>query len=69
MIDMKVRTYLPKEKLGEIVPLPEDVLSYEYLPGWKRLVGILKTFFDARFDPSWEKETGLKWPSVDNELK
>jgi CheY-like chemotaxis protein len=65
----KARAYLPKEKLGEIVPFLEDVLSYEYLPGWKRLVGVLKTFFDARFDPDWEKKSGLKWPSIDSELR
>jgi len=27
----------PKKKLGEIVPFLEDVLTYEFEPGWKRL--------------------------------
>jgi CheY-like chemotaxis protein len=59
--DKKARAYLPKEKLGEIVPFLEDVLSYEYLPGWKRLMGKLKSFFDAKFESDWEKKTGMNW--------
>jgi CheY-like chemotaxis protein len=57
----KARAYLPKEKLGEIVPFLEDVLKYEYLPGWKRLMEKLKGFFDSKFESDWEKKTGLPW--------
>jgi CheY-like chemotaxis protein len=59
--EMKARAYLPKEKLGEIVPFLEDVLKYEYLPGWKRLLEKLKGFFDSKFESDWEKKTGLLW--------
>lgn len=59
--EMKAMAYLPKEKLGEIVPFLEDVLRYEYLPGWKRLYGRLKVFFDSKFETDWEKKTGLNW--------
>ena len=59
--DKKARAYLPKEKLGEIVPFLEDVLTYEYLPGWKRLMGKLKGFFDSKFESDWEKKTGMNW--------
>jgi CheY-like chemotaxis protein len=59
--DMKARAYLPKEKLGEVVPFLEDVLKYEYLPGWKRLLEKLKGFFDSKFESDWEKKTGLQW--------
>jgi DNA-binding NtrC family response regulator len=59
--DMKARAYLPKEKLGDIVPFLEDVLKYDYLPGWKRLFEKLKGFFDAKFESDWEKRTGLNW--------
>jgi DNA-binding NtrC family response regulator len=51
--DMKARAYLPKEKLGEIVPFLEDVLKYDYLPGWKRLFEKLKGFFDTKFESDW----------------
>ena len=59
--EMKARAYLPKEKLGEVVPFLEDVLKYEYLPGWKRLLEKLKGFFDSKFESDWEKRTGLLW--------
>ena len=59
--EMKARAYLPKEKLGEIIPFLEDVLKYEYLSGWKRLLEKLKGFFDSKFETDWEKKTGLNW--------
>jgi CheY-like chemotaxis protein len=59
--EKKARAYLPKEKLGEIVPFLEDVLKYEYLPGWKRHLEKLKGFFDNKFESDWEKKTGLLW--------
>jgi CheY-like chemotaxis protein len=59
--EMKARAYLPKEKLGEVVPFLEDVLKYEYLPGWKRVLEKLKGFFDSKFESDWEKKTGLVW--------
>lgn len=58
---LKARSYLPKEKLGEIVPFLEDVLTYEYLPGWNLLYEKLKEFFNSKFGPDWEKKTGLDW--------
>ncbi len=59
--DMKARAYLPKEKLGEIVPFLEDVLTLDYLPGWKSVFAKLKSFFDGKFESDWEKKTGLNW--------
>ena len=47
--DMKARAFLPKEKLGEVVPFLEDVLKYEYLPGWKRLMKKLEKYFKGRW--------------------
>jgi CheY-like chemotaxis protein len=55
------RAYLPKEKLGEIVPFLEDVLKYEFEPGWKRLLEKLHGFFTDKFESDWEKKTGLDW--------
>jgi len=59
--DMGAMAYLPKEKLGEIIPFLEDVLKYEYVTGWKRLMEKLKGFFDDKFASGWEKKTGLPW--------
>jgi len=60
-VELGARAYLPKEKLGEIVSFLEDVLAYEYVPGWKRLYEKLKGFFDSKFESDWEKKTGLNW--------
>ncbi len=59
--DLKARGYLPKEKLGEVVPILEDILRLDYLSGWKRLMERLKWFFDSKFESDWEKKTGLLW--------
>lgn len=58
---MRAMAYLPKEKLGEIVPFLGDILKYEYLPGWKSLMQKLKRFFDSKFESDWEKKTDLPW--------
>ncbi len=59
--DLKARAYLPKEKLGEVVPFLENVLSHEYFSAWKRLFEKLKSVFDARFGADWQDKTGLHW--------
>ncbi|MBN2402543.1 MAG: response regulator [Spirochaetes bacterium] len=59
--ELGARAYLPKEKLGEIVPFLEDVLKYEFEPGWKRLFEKLHGFFTDKFESDWENKTGLKW--------
>ncbi|HOB68897.1 MAG TPA: response regulator, partial [Syntrophorhabdaceae bacterium] len=38
---MKAHGYLPKDKLGEIVPFLEDVLQYDFSSGWRRLLSKL----------------------------
>jgi CheY-like chemotaxis protein len=60
-VELGARAYLPKEKLGEIVVFLEDVLTYDYVPGWKHLYEKLKEFFDSKFESDWEKRTGLDW--------
>jgi DNA-binding response OmpR family regulator len=60
-IEMGARTYLPKEKLGELVPFLEDVLRYETMPGWKRLFDNLGDFFNKRFGPDWQKKEEKFW--------
>ena len=52
---MKARAYLPKEKLGEVVPFLEDVLTYEFLPGWKVLFKKLGGLFEM-----WEEAKELR---------
>jgi DNA-binding NtrC family response regulator len=59
--DMGARAYLPKDKLGEIVPFLEDVLQYDATSGWKRLMGRLENYFDGHFEPDWKKKIGAKY--------
>jgi CheY-like chemotaxis protein len=54
--DLGARAYLPKDKLGEIVPFLEDILQYDYLPGWKRLLEKLEVYFDRRFEQNWKEK-------------
>ncbi len=60
-LERGARAYLPKEKLGEIVPFLEDVLRYENLPGWKRLLGKMEGFFNERWGPHWKKPDEKFW--------
>ncbi len=67
--EMKARAYLPKEKLGEIVPFLEDVLTYEYLPGWKRLITKLDGFFTETFKNMKEKSGFNFWVEMRENIK
>lgn len=67
-IELGARTYLPKEKLGEIVPFLEDILTLENLPGWKRLFEKLGGFFDVRFGPDWQKGEAEFWRDFNEKL-
>lgn len=60
-MEMKARAYLPKEKLGQVVPFLEDMLKYDYESGWEHLMGKLYGFFNDKFETDWEKRTGGSW--------
>ena len=65
--EMKARAYLPKEKIGQIVPFLEDVLTYEYLPGLKRLFEKLGGFFEEKFR---DLQAGYKfWVEMRDKVK
>jgi len=51
------RTYIPKEKLGEIVPYLESILTTAYLPGWGYLLSKVADLFDGIFEPAWKQQT------------
>lgn len=53
--------YIPKDKLGEIVPFLEDALRYDRVSGWKRLLERLENYYDAKFGSEWKKKAGLPW--------
>ena len=67
-IEMGARAYLPKEKLGEIIPFLEDVLKYENLTGWGRLLENLKGVFNARWGENWKKVDEKFWKEFDEKI-
>lgn len=68
-IELGARAYLPKEKLGEIVPFLEDILEYEAPAGWNRLFGKLGDFFDDRFGPNWRKNDDRFWRDFSSNIE
>jgi len=67
-IEMMARVYLPKEKMGEIVPFLEYVLKYEYLTGWKALFLKLRGFFNERWGKDWQKADPTFWKEFNSKL-
>ncbi len=67
-IEMMARVYLPKEKMGEIVPFLEYVLKYEYLTGWNALFKKLKGFFNERWGKDWQKADEKFWKEFNTKL-
>ncbi len=67
--EMGARAYVPKEKLGEIVPLLEEVLTYEYLPVWKRHLIKQEGFFRARWGADWKKTDEEFWKDFEEKSK
>ncbi|MGD0232661.1 MAG: response regulator [Syntrophorhabdales bacterium] len=59
--DLGARAYLPKDRLGDIVPFLEDMLKYEYKAGWKRLLENMERYFDDQFEPGWKNRSGLAY--------
>jgi CheY-like chemotaxis protein len=68
-IEMGARAYLPKEKLGEIVPFLEDVLRYDALPAWRKLFEKMGDFFDHRFGAGWQKKEESFWKDFTERLR
>ncbi len=59
--ELKARSYLPKEKLGEVVPFLEDALTQDFPSGWKRLFQKMGDYFDNRFGKNWKSKLGTDW--------
>jgi DNA-binding NtrC family response regulator len=53
-------TYLPKTKLGQLIPFLEDVFKYDQQTGWKRLLDKLGDFFDEQFESGWRSKYDIK---------
>ncbi len=55
-LDLGARAYLPKEKMADMVPFLEDVLTRGHQETWQRLFDRLGGFFNATFGRKWHKD-------------
>jgi CheY-like chemotaxis protein len=53
------RAYLPKERIGEIVPFLEDMLKDHYLPEWKLFFDKIRRFLGNEIEIDWGKKPSL----------
>jgi len=61
-IELGACAYLPKEKLGEIVPFLEDILeSSDGSTAWGRLMNKLEGYFSSRWGELWKKSEEKFW--------
>jgi CheY-like chemotaxis protein len=67
--DKKARAYLPKEKLGEIVPFLENMFKYEYPPGWRNLMRELDGYFNEKFTPFKGLPEFQHWLDMQKKMK
>ncbi len=63
-IEMGARAYRPNEKMPELIPFLEDVLTLEHQVVWRRVFERLGSFFNASFGPEWQKEEKAFWEEV-----
>lgn len=67
--DKKARAYLPKDKLGAIVPFLENMFEYEYPPGWKNLMRELEGYFNEKFTPFKGLPEFQHWLDMQKKMK
>ena len=69
-IEMGASAYLPKAKLGEIVPFLEDILeSADGSTVWGKLMNKLEGYFTGRWGDLWKKSEEKFWKDFDNKTK
>jgi len=67
--EMKARTYLPKEMLGEIVPFLEDIIEEtDISSGWARTMNRLDDCLSRRWGEDWRKSNAKFFQNFDNPI-
>jgi len=67
-IELGARAYLPKDKLGSLLPFLEDVLRLSYQSVWKKALDQVITVFDKRFGSDWRKSEQEFWDDFEKKL-
>jgi len=67
-IQLGARAYLPKEKLGSLVPFLEDVLKLNYHSVWGKALDQVGTLFNKKFGSDWRKSEENFWQDFEKKL-
>jgi CheY-like chemotaxis protein len=67
-VDMGARAYLPKERLGAVVPFLEDVLTYEYGHAWRRVLKLIEGVFAKEWGPYWRNSDSAFWEKFEKKI-
>ncbi len=57
--DMGAMTYLPKDKVGDLVPFLEHMLQHDHRSGWKHFTAKLEEYYTEKFQ-SADRKDGIK---------
>jgi DNA-binding response OmpR family regulator len=68
-IELGARAYLPKEKLGSLVPFLEDVLKLNYNSAWKQALDQVATLFNNKFGSDWRTTEEEFWSDFEKKLE
>jgi DNA-binding NarL/FixJ family response regulator len=67
-IELGARAYLPKDKLGAIVPFLEDVVDLNYRSVWRKALDQVAKVFDSRYGSDWRTSEKTFWDEFDKKL-
>ncbi|MDQ7783208.1 MAG: response regulator [Desulfomonilaceae bacterium] len=67
-IELGARAYLPKEKLGSLVPFLEDVIKLNYQSAWKKALDQVGSLFNKKFGSDWRKSEEVFWEDFEKKL-
>ncbi len=67
-IELGARAYLPKERLGSLVPFLEDVIRLSYQSAWKKALTHVGTLFTKKYGSDWRKSEAEFWNEFEKKL-
>ncbi len=67
-IELGASAYLPKDKLGSLIPFLEDVLRLSYQSVWKKALVEVMTLFNKRFGSDWRRSEQEFWNEFEKKL-
>ena len=67
-IQLGARAYLPKDKLGNMIPFLEDVIELSYQSAWAKVFERLSGHFGSAFGPDWRQSEKEFWQKFDEQV-